>query len=106
MEIPASCTLPSSEQPMRVRELETLLATAIAWHRPEPRHLRVTFAGGESTWATVRDLVALESACCSFFAFTVTTGDDRVVLDVRVPTGQVGVLDGLAALAGGEARTH
>jgi hypothetical protein len=59
----------------------------------------VSFAGGDTMAAVVRDLVTRETACCSFFELTVSTGVDRVLLDVRVPAAWVDVLDDLAHLA-------
>ena len=49
---------------------------------------------------TVRDLVARESTCCSFFTFAITREPDaRVRLDIEVPPQRADVLDGLAERA-------
>lgn len=101
-EVPASCTLPTARRPVRVAELDALLATAISVQRVNARHLRVGFAGGDSVADNVRDLIARESACCSFFEFSVCTSADWVLLEVLVPTTHVQVLDGLATMAGME----
>lgn len=98
-EVPASCTLPTARRPVRLAELEALLATALSVQRVNARHLRVSFAGGDTVADTVRDLTARESACCSFFEFRVSTVADRVLLEVLVPTTHVQVLDGLATMA-------
>lgn len=99
-EVPASCTLPTARQPVRVAELEALLATALSVQRVNARHLRVSFAGGDPVADNVRDLTAAEGECCSFFEFTVSTVADRVLLEVLVPTTRVHVLDGLTTMAG------
>lgn len=52
--------------------------------------------------ASVRDLVAREAQCCSFFTFTVDCVDEgRLLLEVEVLATQVEVLDAVAALAAG-----
>jgi hypothetical protein len=42
--------------------------------------------------------VARETACCSFFTFTLTATGGALELAVAVPDSHVEVLDGLAAL--------
>ncbi len=103
-EVPASCTLPTAEQPVRVAEFDALFADSLrARERFDAGHLRLSFAGGDSVAAAVRDLVARESTCCSFFEFTVSADEDRVLLDVVVPPSHAEVLDGLAGMAGAAA---
>jgi hypothetical protein len=95
-----ACTLPTAERPLRLAEIDALFATAArSVDRLDPRHLRLSLAGGEELTATVRDLTDRESACCSFFGFTVTPAGDAVTLDVTVPDAYVHVLDALAARA-------
>jgi len=98
-EVPASCTLPSAQRPVRVEELEALFATASRTERVGDRHLRVSFTGRQGLDQQVRELTARESECCSFFAFAVSTLPGQVVLDVRVSAARVHVLDGLAQLS-------
>jgi hypothetical protein len=93
-----SCTLPTEERPLREAEFGALFATALSRvERPAPQHLRLTFDGN----ASIEDLVARESSCCSFFDFEITATADGSVLDVRVPVARVAVLDGLARQAEG-----
>jgi hypothetical protein len=65
-----------------------------------------SFPSADGLSAQVSDLVARESACCSFFEFTIEAVDqDRLVLRVGVPASRVDVLKGLtdrAAAAFGE----
>jgi hypothetical protein len=98
---PSECTLPTAERPLRVAEFHQLFATALrALARLGPMHLRLTLDGAVQVEATVRDLIARENACCSFFAFTLTrTADQQLQLDIQVPENRTDVLDGIAARA-------
>ncbi len=98
--VPDACTLPTVEQPIRQAEFQDLLSTVLrARERRSPRHLRLTFAGGEDLADTVRDLARRETECCAFFDFTVTADAGDVVLDIEVPAAHADVLDGLSGLA-------
>jgi hypothetical protein len=63
--------------------------------------MRLTGATGLA--ATVRDLTARETECCSFFTFTVTPeaapDGEALTLDIEVPTRYADVLASLASLA-------
>lgn len=90
--VPDACTLPTAERPLRVAEFDTLLSTGITGTvRVNAEHVRLTLR--PERVAEAADLVARESACCSFFDFALA----GTVLDVRVPETHVGVLDGLLA---------
>ena len=92
------CTLPAVERPLRLAEFDDLFTTALRnQQRLSPTTLRWRLA--PTVAATVRDLTARETACCSFFSFSVTADDEVVGVDVTVPTAHVGVLDALAARA-------
>ncbi|MEU8816983.1 hypothetical protein [Actinoplanes sp. NPDC048796] len=92
--VPDACTLPTAEQPPRLAEFDRLFTTALREvTRSDATHARLRLAGPA---APVRDLAARETACCSFFTFTVTTGPgDDVFLDVEVPELHAGVLTAL-----------
>jgi thioredoxin len=95
-----ACTLPTAEQPLREAEFEELFATALrAVERPAPTWLRLNLDAGTEVEARTRDLTARESSCCSFFDFQLTTANDALTLDVRVPEARAEVLDGLARQA-------
>jgi hypothetical protein len=88
------CALPTAEQPLRVAEFDAVFATAVGPpRRPAPGRLEVVLAVDAEP--VVRDLVARETACCSFFAFTVLPGTDGTALAVEVPAAHVEVLDAL-----------
>ncbi|GHJ43249.1 hypothetical protein Cs7R123_05910 [Catellatospora sp. TT07R-123] len=99
--VPQACTLPTAEQPLRLAEFDTLFATATRTvERLADTHLRLTLSGGADLEATVRDLSARESDCCSFFTFTVTAAaSGQVILDVEVPPARADVLAALAQRA-------
>jgi hypothetical protein len=98
---PAACTLPRAERPLRAEEFQWLFAAALrGLDRPERTLLRLALDGSDEMAAATRELVARESACCSFFEFRLTPTPDRMLLlEIRVPTRQIAVLDGLAARA-------
>jgi hypothetical protein len=96
--VPAACTLPTVERPLRVAEFDALFATAV---RPAERTAATALllhlpAGSASA---VRDLAARETACCSFFSFDVRPTDDGTDVLVQVPEQHVAVLDALAERA-------
>jgi hypothetical protein len=95
--VPRSCTLPTEERPLRVAEWDALFSgRPTALSRPGPLRLRLDLTGGPGVEERVRDLVARESGCCSFFAFTTTPGENVIGLDIAVDPAHQGVLDALA----------
>lgn len=99
IDISNECTLPTAERPLRATEIHDLFAAALTrLTRTGPTHLRMHLDPELET--TVRDLVARESGCCSFFDFTVGLTDNGLLqLDVQVPAPYSEVIDELAALA-------
>lgn len=111
-----ACTMPTADQALRVAEFDELFSTAV--QRTEyvgdaTTHARIVLAGDETLPARVQALTDAETACCSFFGFTLTldrgsseSGDVTVILDVQVPAAQSAVLAALlrrAELARAEA---
>jgi hypothetical protein len=97
--VPAACTLPTSEQPLRIAEFDELFTTSI--HRVERRSAeRAVFMVAAEAEAVARDLAAREVECCSFFDFDFApAAGDAVALTVGVPPNQVAVLDALTRRA-------
>lgn len=97
--VPHSCTLPTAEQPVRVREFDDLFASSLrSVERPSATLLRLTIDA--SAQATAADLTDRETGCCSFFSFTFGQPDDgQVGLDVTVPAAHADVLAALASRA-------
>ena len=58
----------------------------------------------EATAARAADLAARETACCSFFEFTLTATGGHLTMQIRTPAEQIDVLDALAARARRAAR--
>ncbi|GAA2469507.1 hypothetical protein [Winogradskya humida] len=94
--VPAACTLPTLDQPLRLAEFDDLFADAL---RGQQR-LSATVLRWEldpAAEATARDLTVRESSCCSFFSFTFGGPRNGVLqLVVEVPAAHVAVLDALA----------
>ena len=99
--VPDACTLPTVEQPLRVREFERLFAESLTSvsTRPDGRSLRLVLADDPGVYETAADLAARESECCSFFLFNVTRGSGVVTMDVRVDDAHTDVLAGVEQLA-------
>ena len=97
-----ACTLPTAEQPLRVAEFDDLFATSLTAVVRAPgaaTRARLLLAGDAELRERVQGLAAAETACCSFFTFTITPlpGDDRetVALDIEVPATRADVLTAL-----------
>jgi hypothetical protein len=98
--VPTECTLPTAEQPLRVAEFDELLQrTAQFVERIAADRLRVALPKDPDLIGTVANLAARESACCSFFTFTLTTSADGTNLEIAVPANRTDVLDALATRA-------
>jgi len=95
--IPAACTLPNLQKPLREAEWESLLRSTLrSQARLSPTQLQWRF--DHACAEAVRDLAARELACCSFFAFEFASAGAELCVEVRVPPEHVAVLDALVAL--------
>jgi len=95
--VPAACTLPTVERPMRVAEFDALFrAASRTVDRPEPTRLVLGLEPAPGRAETVRDLTRRETECCSFFEFTVIEHQGRLRLEVVVPSAHVDVLTAIA----------
>ena len=98
--IPAACTLPTVERPVRVAEFDSLLGTAVRGvDRMDETRLRFELDPSPDIAGRAAQLAAKETGCCSFFTFTLTADGAGVRLDVVVPEGRTNILDALAARA-------
>jgi hypothetical protein len=88
-EISQYCTLPTAEQPFRVAEFDRLFAEHLR-HADRVDAQTVDLTLDPESLATVEDLTARETECCSFFTFTT-----ELHLRVTVPPTRTAVLDGL-----------
>ncbi|MEP6598955.1 MAG: hypothetical protein ABJB98_05840 [Actinomycetota bacterium] len=99
--LPATCTLPTAEQPLRLAEFDSLFRAALRkLERPARTRLVLTLEAVPGRAESVRDLIRRESECCSFFTFSLLERDGAVLLDVCVSAGHVDVLDAIAERAG------
>ena len=96
------CTLPVAAQPFRLMEFDELFRSQTKPPRRIDAHrVEFTFANANGLYAQVSDLVARETACCSFFEFTINqhaqdaTDQDHLVLRVAVPASRDEVLEAL-----------
>jgi hypothetical protein len=97
---PDACTLPSTEQPLRVAEFDRFFADAVRTvDRRSPTSLRMELAPTADIAAQAASLAARETACCGFFTFTLIASGGTLLLDVSTPDRYVDVLDALALRA-------
>lgn len=94
-----ACTMPTAERPLRLAEFDALFATSVRSVRRRGNDLRMHLAGTEGLLEQVRDLTARETACCSFFTFTIDGTDQNLTLDISVPPDRQELLDALAERA-------
>jgi hypothetical protein len=94
--VPQVCTLPTTEQPLRVAEFDALFARALQpVERLDATGLRLRLPAGDAMVSMARDLIGRETGCCSFFAFELHASPTGTDLVVRVPPSQVPVLDAM-----------
>ncbi|MFF4771559.1 hypothetical protein ACFY05_01720 [Microtetraspora fusca] len=105
--MPPSCTLPTTEQPLRVAEWDAVFTERLSRvSRPDPLRLRLDFGSGTEIEGQVRDPTERETRCCSLFTFTLTADRGAVLPKGAVEQAHAPVLDApaLPAPAAGEAR--
>src|SRR4051812_4782920 len=94
--VPEACTLPTRERPLRVAEFDALFVDALrCWVRPGGGLLRLFLDAGCE--AELRELTIRETACCSFFTFTISEAKDLLTLEISVSAAHEPVLDALSA---------
>lgn len=99
--VPDACTLPTVEQPLRLVEFDDLFGTVTDVERADSTHAALALAGTAGLAARAQDLVDRETACCSFFTFTITPttaeagAPEGVRMSIAVPEAQTPVLAAL-----------
>lgn len=91
-----ACTMPTAERPLRLAEFDALFVTAVRHVERDGATVRMRLTGRSGLVEKVRDLTFRETACCSFFVFTLTGDDDDLTLEVSVPPARQEILDALA----------
>jgi hypothetical protein len=94
--VPASCTLPTVEQPLRLAEFDEFFRTALR-RSTRTSATRLDLVILRESGITARDLADRETRCCSFFRFTFDHAHDGLVMRIGVPEDHVDVLDALQA---------
>lgn len=94
-----ACTLPTAERPLRLAEFDDLFATSVRGVRRRGDGVLMQLTGTEGLLERVRDLAARETACCSFFTFTIEGTDQDLTLGISVPPDRREILDALAERA-------
>jgi hypothetical protein len=79
--IPVACTLGAADLAAQHRRWEQLMAQALTERSETADGLRLTFR--PEAEAELRALVAVETGCCAWAAWTVEPTAGAVVLDVR-----------------------
>jgi hypothetical protein len=91
-----ACTMPTVDRPLRLAEFDALFSSAVRRVERLGGGVRMHLAGAPGLVDRVRDLTRRETACCSFFTFTMEGSDDDLTLDISVPPARQEILDALA----------
>lgn len=84
--VPASCTLPAADQPLRRDEFDAPFShDLIGVDQPTGGVLRFELRADPDVAARAAGLAAQETGCCSFFTFDLTITEGKV--DMLVSTG-------------------
>lgn len=94
-----SCSLPTTERPLRLAELDALIVETTAIERDAPTAARFVLRFDPAVAGRTAELTARETQCCSFFEFTLTVAGGSIELLVQVPETHVDVLDALVERA-------
>jgi hypothetical protein len=102
--LPAACTLPTAQRPLRRVEFDEFFAAAVRGvDRTGPGRVRLELTPDQVVAGQAAELLVRETECCSFFTFTLTATGGRLSLDIDVPPEHVDMLDAMAARAAGVA---
>lgn len=102
-----ACTLPTAEQPLRVAEFDEVIAGSLRHiERYGPQRASLMLSGDPALTQRVQRLIDKETACCSFFSFTMTeqgsagpAQEQVVTLTIEVPAARADVLEALMVRA-------
>ena len=92
--VPVACTLTPVDLAAQADRWQRLMARAMSERTETADGVRLSFRPEPGTEEELRTLVAVENECCAWAAWTVDTGDQAIILDVRSAG------DGVAALHG------
>ena len=98
-----SCTLDAGAFRMREHEFRRLFARALRGaEQIDDRRARLLL--DRASEADVRDVLARDARCCSFFDFEIAVAADGVSVLVRVPEGSEAALEFLLGLTSATTR--
>jgi hypothetical protein len=80
---PVACTLTAAGLAAQAARWERLIARAMTGRAETADGVRLSFRPGPGTEDELRALVAVETECCAWAAWTVQRDGGAVVLDVR-----------------------
>jgi hypothetical protein len=102
---PDACTLPTADRPVRLAQFDTLFDNDVTdVHRSAPDRALLTLRTDPATAVRVADLCVRETACCSFFEFTLAATGGHLTLTVATPPEHRAVLDAFVKRAAGAVR--
>ena len=96
--VPDACTLPPSDQPLRVAEWDALFSQSVRRVRRMPGGVTFVLDRTSVSAASVADLADRESQCCSFLTFALSLGSNSLQLEVS-SAARADVLEALAQRA-------
>lgn len=98
--LPAACTLPTADQPLRRAEFDDLFAAdVLSVNQVSPLQVRLELRPDAEVAARAASLAAKETGCCSFFTFGLTITDGTVSMTVSTAQEHRTVLAALGARA-------
>jgi hypothetical protein len=98
--VPEACTLPTAEQPLRLAEFDALFSQDLtAVQQTSTDTALLTLRPAAAVAARAADLAARETACCSFFEFTLTATGGHLTMQIHTPAQHAAVLDALVERA-------
>ena len=101
MEIPIACTLSASDARSQLSEWQGILSHSVDnSERVSPNRLQLRFSA-DADIESVINLAQRESACCTFFSFSIEIATDHLLLIIEVPNEAVQILDQLTSDSSG-----
>lgn len=96
--VPAACTLPTAEQPLRRGEFDALFAEdVLRVDQLSPLQVRLELRPDAEVAARAAGLAAKETGCCSFFTFALAITEGTVSMTVSTEQEHRTVLAALGA---------
>jgi hypothetical protein len=90
--VPVACSLTSAGLAAQGERWERLAARAMTERAETAGGLRISFHPEPGAEEELRHLVAVESQCCPWAAWTVEKEEGQIVLDVRSTTDGIAIL--------------